>query len=352
MKKSTIASTLAVALLGMNVAQASEFDGVWLGVRLGYNVSDLTALDKKNATAFGLEGGYNWDMDAFLLGLNGFADLNGKATHNPGLVNYGSRAYGLDGKLGLPMDNWLPYAKLGYARTTGNGGASAISGSGAHFGLGVEYKFMPHLSVSGEYSLGSAKTGAVKLNNNNFTVGVNYYFDSPAIPYAAPVAPVVIQEKPREVAPIEMMKPAVPMVIKEEPKEIWKTLLEEKPVTFSGVNFDTNSAKLLPSANSELDDVAEFAKLYPSAQLQISGHTDFRTGKSKEAYNQKLSERRAGAFKAALIERGIAAERISVEGYGFSHPIADNDTEAGRAQNRRVEIRSVITEEKRVRVIE
>lgn len=352
MKKVTMTLTLAVTLLGMNAVQASEFDGVWVGAKLGYNVSDLTALDKKNATAFGLEGGYNWDMDTFLLGVAGFADLNGKATHNPGLVNYGSRAYGLDGKLGLPVENWLPYAKLGYARTAGNAGASAISGGGVHFGLGVEYKFMPHLSVSGEYTLGSAKTGAVKLNNNNFTVGVNYYFDSPVIPYTAPVVPVVRQEEPREVAPVEMMKPAVPMVIKEEPKAIWKTLLEEKPVTFSGVNFDTNSAKLLPSANTDLDDVAEFAKLYPGAQLQISGHTDYRAGKSKEAYNQKLSERRAVAFKAALVERGIAAERISVEGHGFAQPVADNNTEAGRAQNRRVEIRSVITEEKRVRVTE
>ncbi|MDO9012690.1 MAG: outer membrane beta-barrel protein [Gallionella sp.] len=352
MKKSTINFTLVVALLGMHVVQASEFDGVWVGAKLGYNVSDLTALDKKSATVFGLEGGYNWSMDTFLLGVNGFADLNGKATHNPGLVNYGSRAYGLDGKLGFPLDSWLPYVKLGYARTTGNGGASAISGSGAHLGLGVEYKFMPNLSVSGEYSLGSAKTGAVKLNNNNFTIGVNYYFDTSDIPYAAPVVPVVRQEEPKEVAPVEMMKPAVPLVIKEEPKEIWKTLLEEKPVTFSGVNFDTNSAKLLPSANTELDDVAEFAKLYPGAQLQISGHTDYRAGKSKEAYNQKLSERRAAAFKVALIERGVAAERISVEGHGFAQPIADNNTEAGRAQNRRVEIRSVITEEKRVRVTE
>lgn len=350
MKKSTFA--LAAALLGMGAAQAGEFDGVWLGAKIGYNQSDATALNKKSATAFGLEGGYNWNMDNFLLGVDVFADLNGKATHNPGSVNYGSRAYGLDGKFGLPMENWLPYAKLGYARTAGNGGASTVSGSAAHLGLGVEYKFMPDLSVSGEYTRGSAKTAATRLNNNNFTLGINYYFDTSSIPYAAPVVPVVKKEEPKVAPPVEMAKPAVPLVIKEEPKEIWKTLLEEKPVTFSGVNFDTNSAKLLSSANAELDEVAEFAKLYSEAQLQIAGHTDYRAGKSKEAYNQKLSERRAAAFKAALIERGVAADRISVEGYGFSQPIADNNTDAGQAQNRRVEIRSVIKEEKKVRVTE
>lgn len=348
MKKSTFA--LVVALFGMSAAQAGEFDGVWLGAKLGYNQSDLSGLDKKNATAFGLEGGYNWKVASYLLGVAGFADLNGKATHNPGLVNYGSRTIGLDGKLGLPMGDWLPYARLGYARTAGNGGASGVSGSGAHFGLGAEYKFMPNLSVSGEYTMGSAKTAATKLNNDNFTLGINYYFDTSDIPYAPQIAPVTRREVPEVVVPVEVPKPVV--LVKEEPKEVWKTLLEEKPITFAGVNFDTKSAKLLPSAKEKLDDVAEFAKLYPDAQLQITGHTDYRAGKSRKAYNQKLSVRRAEAFKAALVGNGVAAERISAEGFGFDQPVADNLTEDGRAQNRRVEIRSVIKEEKKVRVVE
>lgn len=350
MKKSTMTFALAVALLGVSAVQAGEFDGVWLGAKLGYNQSDLSGLDKKSATAFGLEGGYNWNMDSYLVGLSGFADLNGKATHNPGLVNYGSRTIGLDGKLGLPMGAWLPYAKLGYARTAGNGGASGISGSGAHLGLGAEYKLMPNLSVSGEYGNASAKTGAVRLNNNNFTLGINYYFDRTDIPYAPQIAPVVKRELPK--ASVELPKAVEPVVVKEEPKEIWKTLLEEKPVTFTGVNFDTKSARLPSSAISRLDDVAEFAKLYPDAQLQIAGYTDYRAGKSRKAYNQKLSERRAAAFKDALVEKGVAAERISAEGFGFDQPVADNKTEEGRTQNRRVEIRSIIKEEKKVRVTE
>lgn len=343
MKKSTFA--LTVALLGMSVAQASEFDGVWLGAKLGYNFSDMSGLDRKNATAFGVEGGYNWNTDTYLLGVDGFADLNGRATHNPGLVNYGSRDYGLDGKLGLPMGNWMPYVKLGIVRTTGNGGASQMSGSSAHSGLGVEYKFTPSLSVSGEYTSASAKTGAAKLINNNLTVGVNYYFGVEPAP-----APVVARVEPKA-APVEEVKPVAPPVV-QQPKEVWKTLLEEKPVTFTGVNFDTDSARLPASAKSRLNDVAEFAKLYPNAQLKIAGHTDYRAGKSGKAYNQKLSERRAAAFKAALIASGIAAERIATEGFGFEQPIADNKTAAGRAQNRRVEIRSVIQQEKKVRVTE
>lgn len=353
MKKITF--VLAVSLFGVAAAQASEFDGVWLGAKLGYNQSDVTGLDKKSATAFGLEGGYNWNMDSFLLGVNGYADLNGKATHTPGAVNYGSRAFGLDGKFGLPMGSWLPYAKLGYGRTAGNGGASGTSGSGAHMGLGVEYKFMPNLSVTGEYSNASAKSGVAKLNNNNLTVGINYYFDTSNLPYGemAKPAPVAKREEPKMPAPVEVAKPVAPVVmIKEEPKEVWKTIVEEKPVTFAAITYDAKSAKLLPASKAQLDDVAEFAKLYPDAQLQVTGHTDFRAGKSKKEYNQKLSVKRAEAFKAALVERGVAAERISTEGVGFDQPIADNNTDAGRAQNRRIVIRSTIKEEKKVRVTE
>ena len=339
MKMSTFA--LIATLSGMSAAHASEFDGAWLGAKLGYNQSDQSGLNKVSATAFGLEGGYNWDVDAFLLGVDGFADLNGSAAHNPGLVSYGSRAYGLEGKFGRPMGDWLPYAKLGFARTIGNGDASQLSGSGAHLGLGVEYKFNPGLSVTGEYSNASINSGAVRFNNDNFMLGLNYYFDR-SVPVLSTA--VARREMLKVAVPVEETKPVVAPVDTER-KEVFKTLLEDRPVTFTGVNFDTDSVRLSGDAKIRLDEVAEFARLYPDAQLSVSGYTDYRAGKSKKAYNRKLSERRAAAFKAALVERGVAAERISTEGFGFARPVADNKTEAGRAQNRRVEIRSVIKEE-------
>ena len=343
---------LAIALSGTYAAQASEFDGVWLGAKLGYNQSDLSGFDKQSATAFGLVGGYNWDVESFLVGVEGFADLNGKATHNPGSVNYGSRDLGIDGKFGVPVGDWLPYARLGYVRTTGNGDASSIRGSGAHLGLGAEYKFTPTLSVSGEYSHANAKSGLVRLNNNNFMLGLNYYFDTTNIPYAPQIAPVGKRELPEAAVEMPVLKEEPKVIVKEQPKEVWKTLLEDKPVTFTGVNFDTRSAKLLPLTDAKLEEVAEFAKLYADAQLQIAGYTDFRAGKSKQVYNQKLSMRRAAAFKDALVKKGVAAERISTQGFGFEQPVADNNTAEGRAQNRRVEIRSVVKEEKKVRVTE
>ncbi|MBK9160194.1 MAG: OmpA family protein [Nitrosomonadales bacterium] len=328
MKRSTIAIVVSAALLGMTAAQASEFDGGWIGGKIGSNRSSATGVDTQNATAAGLEAGHNWNMGGFLLGVDGFVDSNSKATHNPGAVSYGSSAYGLDAKLGLPSGNWLPYAKLGYARTNGNGAAGAIGGSDVHLGLGVEYKFAPHWSVAGEYTTASAKSAGTKLNNNNFTLGINYYF---ADPYVAPAVVAAV----------------APVVAAPAPKESWKVIRDEKPVSLDGANFDFDSAKLRPTADARLQQVVDFAAKYPEAGMEVSGHTDDR---GDESYNQSLSEKRATAVKAHLVNKGVAADRISAVGYGETKPVADNKTKDGRAANRRVEVRYTIIEEKRVRV--
>lgn len=154
---------------------------------------------------------------------------------------------------------------------------------------------------------------------------------------------------PKTVAPIHSEK-TIGVPVEGKTQAVWKTLLTDKPVTFTGVNFDTNSVVLLAGAKSKLDDIAEFSKLYPHAQLSVSGYADYRAGKSSKAYNQKLSARRASAFKAALVARGVAANRITSAGFGFDKPIADNKTPAGRSQNRRVEISSLIKVENKVQV--
>lgn len=349
MKKSTMIIALAAALLSISAAQAGEFSGGWIGAKAGNNRTDITGAPNvataKNANTYGFEAGYNWDMGGMLLGVDGFADFNQKATHVavPGpALNYGSDVYGLDVKLGLPSGNWLPYAKLGYGTAKLTGGAATGSGSAAHLGLGVEYKFAPHWSVAGEYTTISNKysNNTQKLNNNNLTIGINYYFDSPAVAAVAAAAPVVVKEavKPAPVAA------AVPPV-----SDTWKTLLAEKPVTLPGTNFDFDSARLRPAADAKLNEVAEFAATYKDAKLDVSGHT---CDIGSDAYNLKLSERRAASVKAYLVKRGVAAERIVSSGFGEAKPVVSNKTRAGREENRRVEIRSTIKEEKKVRVMQ
>jgi cytochrome c553 len=125
----------------------------------------------------------------------------------------------------------------------------------------------------------------------------------------------------------------------------YKILLEDKPVRIEGTNFDLGSAKLKKTANKQLNGVVEFAVKQPDAILEIIGFTD-TSGSAK--INIKLSVARAEAVKKYLVKNGVAANRILSKGQGSDHPLGDNKTKAGRALNRRVEIRSVIKEQRKV----
>lgn len=102
------------------------------------------------------------------------------------------------------------------------------------------------------------------------------------------------------------------------------------------VNFDFDKAAIRPADVAELEKGVAFVKKYPGYKISIEGHTD---SVGTEAYNQRLSERRAVAVKDYLVKQGAAdGNRMTTVGYGESKPIADNKTPEGRFQNRRVEI--------------
>ena len=104
----------------------------------------------------------------------------------------------------------------------------------------------------------------------------------------------------------------------------------------SDFTFAVNSSAIRPGLNNELARVAQVLNAYPQTTLTVAGHTD-STG--SEEYNQNLSQKRAESVKNALVQRGVAAYRINAVGYGESQPVGDNETEFGRQQNRRVEVR-------------
>ncbi len=109
------------------------------------------------------------------------------------------------------------------------------------------------------------------------------------------------------------------------------------------VTFAFDSAELNPQFNEVLAKVAQTLVEYDQTVIQIAGHTD-STG--TQAYNMKLSEQRAASVKNYLAGHGVPGQRMHTIGAGPNHPIADNSTEAGRAENRRVEITIVpVTEE-------
>jgi outer membrane protein OmpA-like peptidoglycan-associated protein len=110
-------------------------------------------------------------------------------------------------------------------------------------------------------------------------------------------------------------------------------------VTLGDVLFDVNQATLTPGAMHNLATLVTFLKEHPERHATIEGYTD-STG--SPAYNHTLSQRRAEAVQNFLIQNGVDASRITAYGYGEASPVAPNTTEAGRQQNRRVEV--VITQ--------
>ena len=109
----------------------------------------------------------------------------------------------------------------------------------------------------------------------------------------------------------------------------------ETPVILKNVLFETNEAVLLPSSFGELDYTAEHLKKNPNLKIEVNGYTD---NVGDETKNQILSEKRAKAVADYLIMKNIEAARITYKGHGSKNPIAFNNTEQGRKQNRRVEL--------------
>ena len=107
---------------------------------------------------------------------------------------------------------------------------------------------------------------------------------------------------------------------------------------FDRLLFDTGKATLQPSSQEQLKNIAEIMKAFPKLKVKLGGYTD-NVGDPKS--NLKLSTDRAFNVMNELVAMGVAKDRLSAEGYGDKHPVADNNTEEGRQQNRRIAVRVV-----------
>jgi len=369
--------SLGLLLVGVAAAaQASQFSGPYVGLNVGQNTSSLTAQADKKKVYPGLKAGYNLDVGSFLLGGEVFADA-----HND---SYTKEDLGLDARVGFPMNKWMPYLKLGVAGTT--------PGTRLHGGLGLEYSLTDRYSINAEYTTDTTNKSGVAYKNNNISLGFNGYFgdNSGKAAASAAAAKAAADKAAADAAAKEAAdKAAADAAAKaaadqtaagraaaakaaadkaaadaaaaakaaadkaaadaaaKAAEPAYKTLLTDKPVTLEGASFASGSSKLNVSANAQLDDIVKFAADNKDAGLTVVGYTDDRGHAAK---NVKLSAARAAAVKAYLVGKGVAADRVTTKGAGSANPIGDNKTDAGRAQNRRVEIKSVITEVKKVQV--
>ena len=207
----------------------------------------------------------------------------------------------------------------------------AMMGDSTLYNAGIGYEFG---------SDGALRLEALYHNDDGeydevqFNVGFRIPFGkrSIATPFVEPVAVVPVEETyvapPPPPPPCEMPAPGQPMTL--DGCKAGDTLV------LRGVNFDFDKATLTVNAKTLLDMVADALVARSDVKVEIAGHTD---AKGSDAYNLRLSDRRAASVKEYLVSKGIADDRMTTMGYGESVPVADNASDEGRELNRRVELK-------------
>jgi len=140
------------------------------------------------------------------------------------------------------------------------------------------------------------------------------------------------KEEPAPAPPCPKAEPPAPPA----PKPVPPAPVKKEKIVLRGINFDFDKSNIKPEFQPVLDEAAAILAKHANVSVVIEGHTD---SIGTEAYNQKLSERRADSVKKYLVGKGIASSRLETVGYGELRPIASNDTAEGRAMNRRVEFK-------------
>lgn len=210
-------------------------------------------------------------------------------------------------------------------------------GGFGQYGLGLRYQ------VTDVFALKAEARDAIKFehadHNLFYTLGFGIGIGSKATPVVA-TAPAVMPTTP--VAPMSLdddndgvlndidQCPNTPAGVVVDEKGCEKVIV----LRDLGVNFAFDSYKVSPTYAAEIKKVAEFMNDHQEYRVVLAGHTD---SVGKEAYNQKLSEKRAEAVAKTLESYGVSASKIKTIGYGETRPVADNKTKEGRAENRRVE---------------
>ena len=189
-------------------AHAGEYArGSYVGGQLGFNDSSSTgkiSAPKEETIAYILQGGYlQWgyifDARTLVFAAGTYLDLNPSEKHGNG-VTYGSRGYGINAKVGLPLGFWMPYAKLGYGYSTGTRDLEGVTGNSINGAVGVEYKIASQWSVLGEYKSDAFGSNGTSIKNKTFMFGFNYYFNAPEVVVAKVVEEEYVEEVPVPVA--------------------------------------------------------------------------------------------------------------------------------------------------------
>ena len=282
----------------------------------GYSFLGREHLDTR--PVIGVRAGYNFTAH---LGVEAVADF--VRTEGEGSRGVSGDVSAINSHLDLlyhflPEGPLVPYLAAGYGATwRGNPGDNDVTRPAFNYGLGLKYFLTEGMALRGDLRHLFMKHEDLTFHDLEYTVGVDFLFGQPKAMAAAQQAPAA------EEAPIEAGPSAEPAA------GHYKYC-----ITLHG-QFDIDRAVIRLENRDEIAKVGNFMKKYPTTTAIIEGHTD-NVGNAE--YNLDLSKRRAEAVVKYLEENfGIDPSRLTARGYGMSRPVADNSTDEGKQQNRRIE---------------
>lgn len=342
------AGLLGASLLGIAASpQAQNRPEAWtLTPFVGGYLFD-SKQDLESAPIFGLRAGYNFNANIGAELFGSYLLTESDRDSGPD-ANVERNVYRFGGNLLYhfqPTKKLVPFVAVGYGRyniTVPDLNRPKTNKSLAEYGGGLKYFVSDDFALRADirHSIGFSPS----VDNVEYTFGVTWQIGGvrPVPPPAATVAePVVCAAcviPPRIDSDGDGVEdaldkcPGTPKGLKVDSDGCVIT----QTIVLRAINFVFDTADLTEPSKTSIDEVYAVFKSQPNLKLEVGGHTD---SKGSDAYNLKLSQRRADAVKAYLVSKGANAGNITAKGYGESRPISSNDSPEGRADNRRVEFR-------------
>ena len=333
--KKILLSTVACAT--MMLAANSDYKYEITPTIGGVYTEGNTGTDRGYANA-GLNFGFNL-FDSFIDQVEiGFTNTLDQVDYENGTSTNVTRTFANLIKEYSLTDNTSLYSLvgIGYEFFSNDDDLSNENSFFGNYGLGIKYK------ISEQVALKLDARHMIETdhgdNNLSYNVGLSVPFGevAKAAPVVATVAPVVAKVAPVE-APKDSDSDGVIDSLDECPNTMAKSKVDSvgcMTLVNLNINFDTNKSNIKDSYNTRIVEFANMLKANPKLKATIGAHTD---SVGSDAYNQKLSERRAASTVEALKALKVDASKIKAVGYGETKPVASNDTVEGRAENRRVE---------------
>jgi OOP family OmpA-OmpF porin len=281
--------------------------------------------------------------------LNMELSLTGRSLdYKTGSGNYDLWGLGVDALYLFNRDaDFTPYGVLGVGALRTDIPGNDDTGLMANAGLGIMKRLTDNMALRADARYRWDDNAVNALNQSNFgdwviSVGLNISLGqkAPPVPQPEPVAQPVPEPEPAtppapQPEPVVQPLPAAPALKTQQANLLEQSKPGDVVVILEGVNFEFDSARLRPDAIVILDEAVTVLDRRKDISVDVVGHT---CSIGTEQYNQGLSERRAKSVYDYFVDKGVAAERLTTQGYGETRPAYSNATREGRAKNRRVEL--------------